>query len=210
MAEYTFRLIIIGDAGVGKSCMILRFTEDKFHRDKGSTVGVEYSVKDVEIEDIKIRLQLWDTAGQEQFKSITRSYYRSAAGAIIVFDLTSLESFENVKKWVEATKEDGNPNMSMILCGNKADLKSERVVEASKARTLATEFGIEYIEVSALSNTNIQSAFNTLTYKIYNKVKSGKINLDDQESGVKKATKTLTRKKDVLSVKKKEDDADCC
>ena len=190
--------------------MILRFTEDKFHHGKGSTVGVEYSVKDVEIEDIKIRLQLWDTAGQEQFKSITRSYYRSAAGAVIVFDLTSLESFENVKKWIEATKEDGNPNMSMILCGNKADLKNERIVETSKAKKLATEFGMEYIEVSALSNINIQSAFNTLTYKIYNKVKSGKINFDDQESGVKKTTTSLNKKKDVLSVKKKEDDAGCC
>ena|SRR3990167_31068 len=210
MADYTIRLITIGDAGVGKSCMILRFTEDKFDHQKGSTVGVEYSTKDIEIEDTRIRLQLWDTAGQEQFKSITRSYYRSAAGAIIVFDLTNEESFLNVKKWVEATKEDGNPNMSMVLCGNKADLKNDRVVDATKAKALANEYGIEYIEVSALSNTNIQMAFNTVTYKIYNKVKSGKINVNDQESGVKKTAGTVPKKKDVLSVKKKDDDSGCC
>jgi small GTP-binding protein len=129
-SKYVFKYIIIGDTGkrellqgVGKSCLLLRFIDGKFNTRYEVTVGVEFGAKLVNINEDPVKLQIWDTAGQETFKSITRSYYRSAAGALLVYDVTNRESFQNVHKWLEECREHGNPLMTIILIGNKVDLE---------------------------------------------------------------------------------------
>lgn len=123
--EYLFKYIIIGDSGVGKSCILLRFIEDTFNPNLENTIGVEFGAEFVEINGTRIKLQIWDTAGQEAFQSITRSYYRSAAGALLVYDITSLESFENISKWIEEARINGNPEMILCLVANKSDLEDK-------------------------------------------------------------------------------------
>jgi small GTP-binding protein len=122
-SKYIFKYIIIGDTGVGKSCLLMRFIEGKFNTRYEVTVGVEFGAKVVNINEDPVKLQIWDTAGQETFKSITRSYYRSAAGALLVYDVTNRESFQNVHKWLDECREHGNPLMTIILIGNKVDLE---------------------------------------------------------------------------------------
>lgn len=123
--EYLFKYIIIGDSGVGKSCILLRFIEDTFNPNLENTIGVEFGAKMVTINNTNIKLQIWDTAGQEAFQSITRSYYRSAAGALLVYDITSLESFENIAKWLDEARINGNPEMVLCLVANKSDLEDK-------------------------------------------------------------------------------------
>ena len=124
--EYIFKYIIIGDSGVGKSCLLLQFLENSFKPNHEATIGVEFGTKVIDIENgTNIKLQVWDTAGQDAFKSITRSYYRNAAGALVVYDITSRSSFVNVKKWLEEARTNGNREMAIALVGNKSDLDSK-------------------------------------------------------------------------------------
>jgi len=123
--DYIFKFIIIGDSGVGKSCIVQRFLENKFSDDQENTIGVEFGTKVMDVKDKQIKLQIWDTAGQEAFQSITRSYYRSSAGALVVFDLTNRASFENCVKWLEEVSNHGNPEMVITLLGNKCDLENK-------------------------------------------------------------------------------------
>lgn len=123
--EYIFKYIVIGDTNVGKSCIVLRFIEGVFKKDQENTIGVEFGTKEVEIEGKNVKLQIWDTAGQEAFKSITRSYYRAAAGALLVYDVTSEDSFENVKTWLDEARNNGNEEMVICLVGNKIDLEDK-------------------------------------------------------------------------------------
>lgn len=123
--EYLFKYIIIGDSGVGKSCILLRFIEDTFNPNLENTIGVEFGAKMVTVKDTNIKLQIWDTAGQEAFQSITRSYYRSAAGALLVYDITNKESFQNVANWLEEARINGNPEMVICLVANKSDLEDK-------------------------------------------------------------------------------------
>jgi Ras-related protein Rab-2A len=123
--DYLFKYIIIGDSGVGKSCILLRFIDDTFNPNLENTIGVEFGAKMINIKSTNIKLQIWDTAGQEAFQSITRSYYRSAAGALLVYDITNKESFENIAKWLEEARVHGNPEMVLCLVANKCDLEDQ-------------------------------------------------------------------------------------
>jgi Ras-related protein Rab-2A len=123
--EYIFKYIIIGDTNVGKSCLVMRFIEGVFNKDQENTIGVEFGAKETTINEKKVKLQIWDTAGQEAFKSITRSYYRAAAGALLVYDITNKDSFNNIKMWLQEARNNGNSEMSICLVGNKCDLEEE-------------------------------------------------------------------------------------
>ena len=124
--EYIFKYIIIGDSGVGKSCLLLQFLENSFKPNHEATIGVEFGTKVISIDNgLNVKLQVWDTAGQDAFKSITRSYYRNAAGALVVYDITSRNSFINVQKWLEEAKANGNREMVLALVGNKSDLEQK-------------------------------------------------------------------------------------
>ena len=123
--EYIFKYIIIGDSGVGKSCLLLQFLENSFKPNHEATIGVEFGTKVISIDNgLSVKLQVWDTAGQDAFKSITRSYYRNAAGALVVYDITNRNSFINVQKWLEEARTNGNREMVLALVGNKSDLEA--------------------------------------------------------------------------------------
>ncbi len=130
--SYLFKYIVIGDTSVGKSWLVLKSIEDRLRQNHEITIGVEFGAKVVKLDDTNIKLQIWDTAGQENFRSITRSYYRAAAGALLVYDVTCEQSFSNLQDWIKEVDENGNPNIVKILVGNKTDQESKRKVSTEQ------------------------------------------------------------------------------
>lgn len=215
--EYIYKYIIIGDSGVGKSCILMQFIKNEFDQNKENTVGVEFGNKVIDVDGTSVKLQIWDTAGQEQFKSITRSYYRAVAGALVVFDVTNENSFQNVKNWLEEARVNANPELVIILCGNKIDLENDRVVTAERARKLADEKGIKYIEVSAMKKVNVDSVFTEIARGIKRKVDNKVIDVNQEEFGVRRindpAQAVKQRRKliaDVEEKRKNQSGGDCC
>lgn len=153
--DYSFKFIVIGDTGVGKTSLIGRLIDNRFDPSHEFTVGVEYACKTIAINGKVIKLQIWDTAGQEEFKAITRSYYRSSAAALVVFDITRRDSFRNCVRWVEDVKSNSNKDVILVLVGNKADLAQERMVARNDALKLARDYEMLYIETSAKSQENV-------------------------------------------------------
>ncbi|XP_044847948.1 ras-related protein Rab-13 isoform X1 [Mauremys mutica] len=198
--DHLFKLLLIGDSGVGKTCLIIRFAEDNFTSTYISTIGIDFKIRTVEIEGKKIKLQVWDTAGQERFKTITTAYYRGAMGIILVYDITDEKSFENIQNWMKSIKEicsllqNASAGVERLLLGNKCDMETRRKVQRERAEKLAKEHGIRFFETSAKSSVNVEEAFNTLAQDILLKStkKLGKIpkgNLDLQSSPKKSSSK---------------------
>jgi Ras-related protein Rab-2A len=183
--NYLFKYIIIGDTGVGKSCLLLQFTDSRFRNDHDLTIGVEFGAKIVNIENKSIHLQIWDTAGQESFRSITRGYYRGAAAALLAFDITRRESFLSLTKWLEETKNNGNPNMVIALVANKVDLESQRIVTREEAEKFAKENGLIYIETSAKTAFNVNEAFLRTGKEVLMKIINGEIDPLTGNAGIK-------------------------
>ncbi|KAL4007283.1 hypothetical protein ACER0C_001135 [Sarotherodon galilaeus] len=169
---YQFRLIVIGDSTVGKSCLIRRFTEGRFAQVSDPTVGVDFFSRLVEIEPGKrIKLQIWDTAGQERFRSITRAYYRNSVGGLLLFDITNRRSFQNVHDWLEEARSHVQPHsIVFLLVGHKCDLEAQRQVTRQEAEKLAGAYGMRYVETSA---------------HIFALVRSGDITIQEGWEGVK-------------------------
>eukprot|EP00887_Chlorella_sp_A99_P006405 scaffold3.g6405.t1 len=169
--DFLFKLLLIGDSGVGKSCLLLRFADDTYTESYISTIGVDFKIRTVELDGKVIKLQIWDTAGQERFRTITSSYYRGAHGIIVVFDVTDQDSFNNVKQWLNEIDRRAhgyaNENVNKLLVGNKVDLTSKRVVDSATAKAFADEIGIPYIETSAKNATN---AFMAMAAEIKNRM----------------------------------------
>jgi Ras-related protein Rab-2A len=172
---YTFKYIIIGDSGVGKSCMLLQFTDKRFEALHDLTIGVEFGARVIQLNHQEVKLQIWDTAGQESFRSITRSYYRGACGALLVFDVTQRETFDHVQGWLDDARANCNTPITVMLVGNKCDLESKRVVSKEEAQAFAKERDVVYIETSAKTAQNIDEAFITSANTIFDKVQSGVI-----------------------------------
>ncbi|KAM3137449.1 hypothetical protein pb186bvf_010422 [Paramecium bursaria] len=168
--HYCFKFIIIGDTSVGKSCILYQFLEQKFRTKHEMTVGVEFGAKMMEIQNKRIKIQVWDTAGQEAFKSITRQYYKSAAGAILVYDITRKESFENIKDWIKECTNYGTSDLKCILIGNKNDLEKDRKVSKADGEQLAKENGFTFLEVSAKTNYNVNNVFYKLAEEIVSSI----------------------------------------
>jgi len=168
--DYIFKIVIVGDSGVGKSNILSRFTLNEFHNDSKATVGVELQTKLYSINGKIIKIQLWDTAGQERYKSITSAYFKGSKGAMIVYDITKQESFDSVDKWYQQVKEFGDDEVVIIQVGNKCDLKQNRKVDIEHAKERAKQKNVFFMETSAADSTNIDSAFKTLIIAIYNKL----------------------------------------
>lgn len=168
--EMLFKMLIIGDSGVGKSSLMLRFTDNMFTEAFLGTIGVDFKIKMVDIQGTKARLQIWDTAGQERFRTITSSYYRGAQGIIVVFDVTSPESFSNVQKWIQEIERYGTDGVIILLVGNKTDLVDERKVSRTDAEEFAVQFGLLYLETSAKSSHNVNETFEHLAGLIHEKI----------------------------------------
>jgi Ras-related protein Rab-1A len=163
-------LLLIGDSGVGKSCLLLRFADDTYTESYISTIGVDFKIRTVDLDSKVIKLQIWDTAGQERFRTITSSYYRGAHGIIVTFDVTDQESFNNVKQWLNEIDRYANESVNKLLVGNKCDLEEKRVVDKATAQAFADEIGIPYIETSAKNATNVEEAFMTMAGEIKNRM----------------------------------------
>ncbi|GMI63961.1 RAB GTPase homolog 1C [Hibiscus trionum] len=170
--DYLFKLLLIGDSGVGKSCLLLRFADDSYLESYISTIGVDFKIRTVEQDGKTIKLQIWDTAGQERFRTITSSYYRGAHGIIIVYDVTDEESFNNVKQWLIEIGRHASENVNKVLVGNKCDLTSRKVVSYETAKAFADELGIPFLETSAKNATNVEDAFMAMTTSIKNRMAS--------------------------------------
>merc|ERR1712000_34997 len=173
--DYLFKFIIIGDASTGKSCLLHQFIKGKFKKSTGHTNGVEFGCKMVTVGKKTIKLQIWDTAGQERFKSVTRSYYRGAAGALIVYDITQNETFNNISNWINDARSLARPDISMMVVGNKLDLKDDRNVAFLDASKLCQENDVMFMETSALTGENVDEAFMKVCKTILYKIETGKI-----------------------------------
>lgn len=160
--DFLFKLVLIGDSGVGKSCLLLRFADDAFTESYISTIGVDFRFRTVKIEKKTVKLQIWDTAGQERFRTITSAYYRGADGIIMVFDVTSTESFDHVNDWLKEVNRYAAEGTVKLLVGNKCDRTADRVVTEEQAKEFANDLGIAYIETSAKSAKNVEEAFLTM------------------------------------------------
>ena len=167
--DHVIKVILIGDSSVGKTNILSRLCKDEFLVESKSTVGVEFASKLIELNNKKlIKMQLWDTAGQERYKSITNTYYYRSQGAVIVFDITKVSTFKSVDKWVAQLREYAGPDVTLVLVGNKSDLKTLRAVSVEEALEKAASLGnTEYIEASALQNSHVNEAFlNLVTSRI--------------------------------------------
>ncbi|XP_059301943.1 GTP-binding protein YPTM2 [Lycium ferocissimum] len=170
--DYLFKLLLIGDSGVGKSCLLLRFADDSYLESYISTIGVDFKIRTVEQDGKTIKLQIWDTAGQERFRTITSSYYRGAHGIIVVYDVTDQDSFNNVKQWLNEIDRYASDNVNKLLVGNKCDLTAQKVVSTETAQAFADEIGIPFMETSAKSATNVEQAFMAMAASIKNRMAS--------------------------------------
>jgi small GTP-binding protein len=164
---YLFKIVIIGDSGVGKSNIFTRFIKDEFILDSKATIGVEFSAKNVTIKDKVIKAQVWDTAGQERFRALAKNYYRGAVGALLVYDITNYDSFKNVERWLKEVKDHAEPHLVSLLVGNKNDLEEKRAVKTEEGSEFAEKQGVGFVETSAKNNINIESAFNRLVTEIF-------------------------------------------
>jgi len=164
--DYLFKLLLIGDSGVGKSCLLLRFADDTYTESYISTIGVDFKIRTIQLDGKTIKLQIWDTAGQERFRTITSSYYRGAHGIIVVYDTTEMESFNNVKQWLHEIDRYATEGVNKLLVGNKSDLVAKRQVDTAAAKELADGLSIPFLETSAKSADNVERAFMTMASEI--------------------------------------------
>uniref|UniRef100_A0A7S0ZZX3 Uncharacterized protein n=1 Tax=Noctiluca scintillans TaxID=2966 RepID=A0A7S0ZZX3_NOCSC len=182
--DYLFKLLLIGDSGVGKSCLLLRFPDDTYTESYVSTIGVDFKIRSLEHEGQTIKLQLWDTGGQERFRTITSRYYRGAHGIIIVYDVTDRESFKNVQNWVGEIEKYAGDGVSKLLVGNKCDLASKKVVSTDEAKELADSLNMRLLETSAKNAHNVEEAFNTMAGEIKKRVASTQVRSGGGGGGV--------------------------
>ncbi|CAL2046350.1 unnamed protein product [Caenorhabditis brenneri] len=160
------QILLIGDSGIGKTCMLRRFADDKFDPNYILTIGVDYKARILEISGKSVLVQVWDTAGQERFNTITKNFYHRADAVMLVYDITDVKSFENISKWMYNIDENAKDNIVKMLIGNKCDLKDKRVISRDRGEEMAREYGISFHETSAKSNTNIDASFDGIIREI--------------------------------------------
>ena len=165
--DFLYKIVMIGDSGVGKSNLLTRFTKNEFSEDTKVTIGVEFATRNVPVDGKVAKAQIWDTAGQERYRAITSAYYRGAFGALIVYAVNSKESFNNVKKWLNELREGADKNIAIMLVGNKNDLDHLREVPTDVAKDYAKSKDLAFMETSAATAANVDEAFNTLVRAIY-------------------------------------------
>jgi len=171
--------------GVGKSCLLLQFTDKRFQPVHDLTIGVEFGARTVTVDGRDVKLQIWDTAGQESFRSITRSYYRGAAGALLVYDVTRRDTFEHVGRWLEEARQNAQSNMVVMLIGNKNDLEHRRAVTTEEGKAFAEENGLIFAETSAKTADGVEGAFVDTAEKIYENILAGVYDVTNESHGIK-------------------------
>lgn len=175
--DYILKFIIVGDSSVGKSNILLRFTDNRFQSSHDLTIGVEFATKIISKQNTVYKLQIWDTAGQEAFRSITRSYYRGTIGCLMVYDVTNKTSFESLNFWIDDLKKYCDPNTVITLVGNKTDLETNREVSVVEGQEFAEKHGISFFETSAKTGNKVSDCFMDAVEKISKKLDTGEIDL---------------------------------
>jgi len=170
--DFLFKVVLIGDSGVGKSNLLSRFTRNEFNLDSKSTIGVEFATRTLSIDEKTIKAQIWDTAGQERYRAITSAYYRGAVGALLVYDIAKHSTYASVPRWLKELRDHADANIIIMLVGNKSDLKHLRAVPTDEAKAFAAENDLSFVETSALDASNVESAFQTILADIYRIVSS--------------------------------------
>uniref|UniRef100_A0A1B0A2W2 Ras-related protein Rab-25 n=1 Tax=Glossina pallidipes TaxID=7398 RepID=A0A1B0A2W2_GLOPL len=165
--DYIFKVILVGDASVGKSNLVSRFTRNEFNLETKSTIGVEFATRSVKVDGRTIKVQIWDTAGQECYRAITSAYYRGAVGALLVYDIAKHMTYENVDRWLQELRYHVDHHIVIMLVGNKSDLTDLRSVTIEEAKQFAELKGLRFIETSALASTNVEAAFQNVLAEIY-------------------------------------------
>ncbi|XP_028280165.1 RAB11a, member RAS oncogene family, like [Parambassis ranga] len=166
--DYLFKVVLIGDSGVGKSNLLSRFTRNEFNLESKSTIGVEFATRSIQVEGKTIKAQIWDTAGQERYRAITSAYYRGAVGALLVYDIAKHLTYENAERWLKELQDHADSNIVIMLVGNKSDLRHLRAVPTDEAKAFAEKHGLSFLETSALDSSNVELAFQTILAAIYN------------------------------------------
>lgn len=211
--DFIFKLVVLGDSYVGKTNIVTRYFRDSFSLESKATVGVEFFAKLLDYKDKKIKAQIWDTAGQERYRSITNSYYQGSKGVLIIFDLSKLDSFNNVNRWVNEYKMNSDSSSIMVLVGNKCDLIDQRVVTKEIAETKANQLSLAYFETSAKDNINVDLAFTSLLEQITHKyqviltdernesilTEGVKINFDSQNCSIDSSENEKNKRKNSIN-----------
>ncbi|KAL7713946.1 Sphingomyelin phosphodiesterase [Entamoeba marina] len=164
--DYLFKLLLIGDSGVGKSCLLLRFADDTYTDTHIATIGVDFKIKTVQIDGKNVKLQIWDTAGQERFRTITSSYYRGAQGIIVVYSVIDLQTFQNVRQWLQEIERYASETVIKLLIGNKCDMEDDRAVTVEQGQELANSLNVSFMEASAKKSLNVDELFNKIATDI--------------------------------------------
>ncbi|KAE8707826.1 Ras-related protein RABA1g [Hibiscus syriacus] len=205
--DYLFKVVLIGDSGVGKSNLLSRFTRNEFSLESKSTIGVEFATRSIRVDDKVVKAQIWDTAGQERYRAITSAYYRGAVGALLVYDVTRHVTFENVERWLKELRGHTDANIVIMLVGNKADLRHLRAVTTDDAEAFAERENTFFMETSALETTNVESAFTDVLKQIYRVASRKALERGDDPATLPKGQSiNIGGKDDVSAVK----NAGCC
>ncbi|XP_044480193.1 ras-related protein Rab11C-like [Mangifera indica] len=183
-----FKIVLIGDSGVGKSNILSRFTRNEFCLQSKSTIGVEFATRTLQIEGKTVKAQIWDTAGQERYRAITSAYYRGAVGALLVYDITKRQTFDNVQRWLRELRDHADSNIVIMLAGNKCDLNHLRAVPTGDAKLLAEKEALSFLETSALEALNVEKAFQTILLDIYHIVSKKALMAQEAASSVPQGT----------------------
>ena len=163
--EFLYKILLLGDSAVGKTCFFMQYTENTFHEVHMSTVGLDHKTKNVQIDGKTYKIQIWDTAGQERFRTITKNYFKGAHGIILIYDVTSNDTFESVRNWIKQIKQEVDDKVCIILVGNKIDMEEQRVVTKEQGESMANEYGLTHYECSAKTGENVERSFNELVKK---------------------------------------------
>lgn len=194
--DYLFKLVLIGDSGVGKSNLLSRFTKNEFNLESKSTIGVEFATRSLNIDGKVIKAQIWDTAGQERYRAITSAYYRGAVGALLVYDVTRHVTFQSIVRWLKELRDHTDPNVIVMLIGNKSDLRHLVAVPTEDGKTLAEKENLYFMETSALEATNVEKAFTEVLNQIYRVVSKRAV-----EAGDDGATPSVMPKGETINIK---------
>ncbi|KAD7117281.1 hypothetical protein E3N88_04549 [Mikania micrantha] len=190
--DYLFKLVLIGDSGVGKSNLLSRFTRNEFNLETKSTIGVEFATRSLNVDGKVIKAQIWDTAGQERYRAITSAYYRGAVGALLVYDVTRHATFENIARWLKELRDHTDPNIVVMLIGNKSDLRHLLAVSTEDGKTLAEAESLYFMETSALEATNVENAFSEVITQIYRIVSKKSVEAGDEGASASVPSKGAT------------------
>lgn len=164
--DKSMKMLMVGDSGVGKSCLLLRFVDDKFNPSFITTIGIDFKIKTIDLDGTKVKLQIWDTAGQERFRTITTAYYRGAMGIIIVYDVCDQNSYDRVETWYKTVQQHAKEDAQVIIVGNKCDDEESRAISTQQGEQLAESLGVPFIEASAKTGLNVSDVFYTLARRI--------------------------------------------